>query len=549
MSKRWLSIYHENISEFSDIAERSLADLFKDTVAAHPNHTAITFYDKTWTYQEFDRIVETLAAALAEDGFQKGDRLAIMLPNTPHYLFSLYAALRLGGIVVQVNPMYVEREIDHVLNDSGATHMVVLNELYPRVNQVRSKSSLKKAIVVNLNPQAEVNLQDGDAVFETFLQGATSKAPEVTINPKEDVAVLQYTGGTTGVSKGVMLTHSNLVSNTEQTFDFMYKVSDDFPENSKIVNVLPLFHIFSLTCCNFATVRHGGNQILLPRFEMMEVLETIKREKPYQFAGVPTMYVGFNTVAKYKEFGLDEIERYVSGGSSLPVEALETFEKGTGRQLCEGYGLSEASPVTHFNPSFRERKAGSIGIPLPNTDAKVVREKDDGTVEEVPVGEVGELIIQGPQVMKGYWQRPEATAETLKNGWLHTGDMARMDEDGYFYIVDRKKDMIIASGYNVYPREIEEVIYQHPAVQETVVIGVPDAYRGETVKAFITPKENQTVTEEEVIAHCQKYLAAYKVPKFVEFRAELPKSAVGKLLKRELRVEEEARLQENQINS
>ncbi|MDE5413871.1 long-chain-fatty-acid--CoA ligase [Alkalihalobacterium chitinilyticum] len=537
MSKSWLPLYHENISEQSNIEERSLTNLFEETVKKYPQNTALTFYHLTWTYEKTYAIVEKLASALAASGMKKGDRLAIMLPNCPQYVFSLFATFRVGGIVVQVNPMYVERELEYILKDSDAEYMVILADLYPRLNNVRKKTSLKKAIVVGLQPGVEVDLQGDDILFDDYVAESHPPAPTVTIDPADDIAVLQYTGGTTGVSKGVMLTHLNFISNIEQTYDFMYKVLDEFPNNAKVVNVLPMFHIFSLTCVNFLCVRHGGNQILLPRFEMQEVLETIKKEQPFQFAGVPTMYVGFNAVGQYDVFGLDQIKSYVSGGSSLPVEALEQFEKGTNTQICEGFGLSEASPVTHFNPSFRERKAGSIGIPLPSTDAKVVRVTENG-FEEAPVGEVGELIIKGPQVMKGYWKKPEATAETIKDGWLYTGDLARMDEDGYFYIVDRKKDMIIASGYNIYPREIEEVLYQHPDVQEVIVLGIPDPYRGETVKAYVTLKGGSPLTEEELIKFSQSYLAAYKVPKFIEFRDELPKSAVGKLLKRKLRDEE-----------
>ncbi|WP_100372369.1 long-chain-fatty-acid--CoA ligase [Bacillus sp. FJAT-45037] len=545
MEKRWLSLYENNIEEKSVIKEQTLTDLLYETTAKHAENTAITFYDRTWSYAELKRLSDVLAGRLAQDQFDKGDRLAIMLPNCPHYLFSLFGAFRAGGVVVQVNPMYVARELEYILNDSGATHIVILQDLYPLFKAVREKVPTKKAIVVALKPDPELELDAGDVLFDDYLKETTRPAPELEMDPATDIAVLQYTGGTTGVSKGVMLTHLNLVSNVEQTYDFMFSGEMAPPPNAKVVNVLPLFHIFSLTCCNFTTIRHGGNQILIPRFEMTEVLETIKREKPFQFGGVPTMYVGLNQVAKYKEFGLDEVTSYVSGGSSLPVEALEAFEAGTGRQLCEGYGLSEAAPVTHFNPSFQERKAGSVGIPLPNTDAKVVVETDTGW-KEVEVGEVGELIIKGPQVMKGYWRKDEETKQTLRDGWLFTGDLSKMDDEGYFYIVDRKKDMILASGFNVYPREIEEVLYQHEAVQEVIVIGVPDPYRGETVKAYITPKANSMITSQDIIEFSRKQLAAYKVPTAVEFREELPKSAVGKLLKRKLRDEEVAKVKAEQ---
>ena len=548
MEKRWLSLYDERVKEHANIEAKSLNDLLDETVSKHGDNTAITFYGRTWNYKELKQMSEVFAGALHTDDFQKGDRLAIMLPNCPQYLFSIFGTLRTGGIVVQVNPMYVARELEYLLLDSEASHIVILSDLYPIFKAVRKNVPTKKAIVVALKPDTEIELDAGDIRFETFLQTMKQPAPQVVVEPKEDIAVLQYTGGTTGVSKGVMLTHHNFISNIEQTYDFMFRTLENKPENASIVNVLPLFHIFSLTCCNFLAVSHGGNQILIPRFEMKEVLEIISKEKPFQFAGVPTMYVGFNQVGQYETFGLDQISNFISGGSSLPVEALEAFERGTGKQICEGFGLSEACPVTHFNPSFRERKAGSIGIPLPSTNAKVVRETDTG-IEEVAVGEVGELIIQGPQVMKGYWRKPEETQKTLRDGWLFTGDLAKMDEDGYFYIVDRKKDMIIASGFNIYPREIEEVIYQYSGVQEVIVLGVPDEYRGETVKAYITPKQDALLNREDIIVFCQKHLAAYKVPKEIEFRDELPKSAVGKLLKRKLRDEEMDRLKKSNASS
>jgi long-chain acyl-CoA synthetase len=544
--KPWLKFYHEEIGEQSNLEVASVTDLITRAAQNYGDQTSLTFYHKSWSFKEVFGTSEQFANCLHGEGFRKGDRLAVMLPNTPHYIFSLFGTTRLGGIVAQVNPMYVEREIEYLLNDSGAETMIVLDALYPRVKAVQGGTSLKKVIVVSLGQQ-EVQLQDGDILFEDFMNKHSSKAPAVEINPAEDVAVLQYTGGTTGVSKGVMLTHRNIVSNLEQTYDFMFKALEDTPASPKVMNILPMFHIYGLTCVTFMGFRAGFNQIILPRFDVQEVLDTVKREKPYQFSGVPTMYIGLNSHPKLEEYGFNDIKYYNSGGAAMPVEQLHLFERRTGANLCEGYGLSEASPVTHFNPPFQTRNVGSIGIPLPSTEVRVINETEAG-VEEVPVGEIGELIIKGPQIMKGYWNKPEETQKTLRDGWLFTGDLGRMDKDGYFYIVDRKKDMIIASGYNVYPREIEEVLYQHSNVQEVSVVGVPDEYRGETVKAFVTVKQGSEVTEEELLEHSRKYLAAYKVPRFIEFRDQLPKSAVGKLLKRELR-DEEVRKQNQQKSS
>ncbi len=540
VQKPWLKLYDETIEKNLVASGETMNDLFEQAVQKFSKDPALTFYNHTITYEQFHTVVENYASALYKAGFQKGDRLAVMLPNSPHTFFSLFAAFRLGGIVVQVNPMYVEREIEHVLKDSGAEWMIALDAFYPKITSVKSKTSLKSVLVVSFSDNANLPIEEGDWTFDHFVASGEEIVPKVEVNALEDVAVLQYTGGTTGVSKGVMLTHANLRSNVEQVYEFSFKTLD-YPYNPKIMTVLPLFHIYGLTCNAFQGIRIGANQIILPKFEPQEIMETITRHKPFSFSGVPTMYVALNSQQDLEESGLSEVEFYNSGGAAMPVQQLHLFEKRTGRHLFEGYGLSECSPVTHNNPVFAERRVGSIGLPLPGTTAGIVRDGEDG-LEFLPPGEVGELAIKGPQVMKGYWGRAEATANVLKEGWLLTGDLARMDEEGYFYIADRKKDMIIASGYNVYPREIEEVLYEHPAVQETIVVGVPHDYRGETVKAFVTLKQGETISEEDLIAFSKEHLAPYKVPKLVEFRDELPKSAVGKLLRRELRDEERAKI-------
>lgn len=531
----WLSVYPKEIPAELHFPNESLTDLFHHAIETFNVQTAMTFYDQTFSFSEVGAIVEKFASRLSEDGFKKGDRLAVMLPNSPHYIFSLFTAFHLGGIAVQVNPMYVEREIEYILNDSLANTMVVYESFYPLVKKVQSKTSLERIIVVSFS-QNRKPLSDGDTYFDDYIANVISTVKAANIIAKDDVAVLQYTGGTTGLSKGVMLTHRNLRANVEQVYEFMFKTID-YPNNPKTMSVLPMFHIFGLTCNVFQSFRVGSNQIILPRFDLDEVLNTIKKEKPYQMAGVPTMFIALNSHPKAKEYGVGEISFFNSGGAAMPVEQLHHFEALTGQNLYEGYGLSEASPVTHFNPPFHERKVGSIGIPVPGTTARTVVSTETG-LKDVETGEVGELAIKGPQVMKGYWMKPEESEAVLVDGWLLTGDLARMDEQGYFYIVDRKKDMIVASGYNVYPREVEEVLYQHSAVQEVVVIGVPDPYRGETVKAYVTLKQGASVSEDELIEFARNDLAAYKAPREIEFRDELPKSAVGKLLRRKLRDEE-----------
>jgi long-chain acyl-CoA synthetase len=534
--KPWLKFYDPRISEEVKVEYDSLFDLLKQAANIHGENPAFTFYGKSWSYKDSRMITEWLAASLNRVGFTKGDRIAIMLPNCPHYIFTLFAAFRLGGIAVQVNPMYVEREIEYVLNDSETEYMVVYEGLYARVKTIQPHTSLKRIIVVGFGGR-RMELADGDLYFEDFLTH-DHLIPEIPIDINEDVALLQYTGGTTGISKGVMLTHQNLLANIIQVCDFTYNAVDEKPENFKIISVLPMFHVYGLSCNALSAIRLGCNQLILPRFDVQELMELIKKEKPFQMTAVPTMYFALNSLPELEKTEIKNIYFLSSGGAPLPVEMVKLFEKRVGVRLNDGYGLSETSPSAISTPPYLPRKLGSVGIPLPGTEARIVTETKDGYVN-VPVGEAGELILRGPQVMKGYWKRPSETKEVLKeDGWLFTGDIAKMDEDGYFYILDRKKDIIIASGYNVYPREIEEILYQHDAVEEAIVIGVPDSYRGETVKAFVKLKPEAQASPEELIGFSKSYLAPYKVPKEIEILNELPKSSVGKLLRRMLRESE-----------
>jgi long-chain acyl-CoA synthetase len=530
VQKPWLAHYTDSIAKEIEVPNKTLPQMLLETTAKYPQNHALSFYGRKMTYQELTYASSGFASALQNNGVNKGDRVAIMLPNCPQYVISYYGALMAGAIVTQVNPMLVEREIEYILNDSGAETIVVFDAVYPRVKSIQNNTSLKNIIVVSLQPSGQ-SIQD--YTFETFMAEATGAPNPVDMQPEHDVAVLQYTGGTTGRSKGAMLTHSNLLANVLQSYEF-------FKEKTKIgqdkyLTVIPLFHVFGMTACMNLSIYTAAESIMLPRFDLEEVLNTIKNEQPTTFPGVPTMYVAITNHPKAEEYGISSIETCNSGSAPMPLELLKEFEGKTGAKILEGYGLSEAAPVTHCNPIFAERKPGSVGIGFPSTDYKIV-DLGSGT-EEVSVGELGELILKGPQVMKGYWNMPEETANTLRDGWLYTGDIARVDEEGYLYIVDRKKDLIIASGYNIYPRDIEEVIYEHPAVQEAVVVGVPDPYRGETVKAFVVLKEGKEATEEEMIEYCRSNMAAYKVPKIVEFRKELPKTNVGKILRRALREE------------
>lgn len=535
-SKPWLKWYESNIDEHVSVKYESLYDFLEDAVGRFGNKPAFTFYNREFSFNETKFIVDRLSNHLHNQGIQKGDRVAVMLPNTPHYIFALFAIFRLGGIAVQVNPMYVEREIAFVLEDSGAKYMFALDTFYPKIKKVQADTHLQHIVAIGLGSE-KAELANGDVYFEEAAQ-ATGEISEQTINPFEDVAVLQYTGGTTGVPKGVMLTHHNLLANFNQVCEAIYKPLKNKPEDFKMITVLPMFHVYGLSSVALCGIREGANQIVLPRFDVKEVIETVKREKPFLFAAVPTMYFGLNSQPELlKEAGFDQLHFVGSGGAPLPIEQARAFNKISGAQLMDGYGLSEASPTVIFTPPFLPPKEGSIGIPVQSTIVRIVRE-ENGEYVDAPVGEAGELIVKGPQVMKGYWNRPKDTEQTVKDGWLHTGDIAKMDEDGYFYILDRSKDMIIASGYNVYPREVEEVLYQLDGVEEAIVIGIPDEYRGETVKAFVKLKADSTLSIQEILAYAKENLAPYKAPKSAEILDELPKSAVGKLLRRELRDQE-----------
>ncbi len=538
--KPWLAVYERGgVEPESLVSGGSLNDLFRQAAEEHRGRNALSFYGTTFEFERLQALVEKMAASLSAAGVSKGDRVALMLPNCPQYVISFFATVRLGAVVTQINPMYVEREIEHILRDSGAETIVVYAAVYERVKAVLPDSNLKTVVVVDFGNEPG-ELDAGHVSFGEFLATDADPAPEVEIDPSEDVAALQYTGGTTGVSKGAMLTHRNLVANVQQTIDVFVRNPDQFT-GRRCVGALPFFHIYGLTCVMLFGIKLGVEQVLLPRFEVGEVLAVFENARPTMFSGVPTMYMALLASDEdLRKHHLHDVMIFNSGGSALPVNLKRSFEESVGKPLFEGYGLSEASPVTHNNPPFLgEGREGSIGIPIPSTDAGIVDVETGET--EMPVGEAGELIIKGPQVMKGYLNMPEETAMTLRNGWLYTGDVAKMDEDGYFYIVDRKKDMVVASGYNVYPREVEEILFEHPDVAEAVAIGVPDEYRGETLKAFVVKRSGATVTEEEIQAFCKERLAPYKTPRSVEFRDDLPKSAVGKLLRRVLVDEERAR--------
>jgi long-chain acyl-CoA synthetase len=559
VSRPWFAHYPEEIPKTQNYEVRTLQSYLKEAADKHPQKIALHFIGKELTYKELYDSSLKLANQLQKLGVKKGDRVAIMLANTPQAVISYYGALFAGAIVVQTNPLYVEREVEHQMNDSGAEIMICLDLVYPRVANVINKTKLRHVIVTGIKDYLpfpknliypfiqkkrtgiKVNIQYNERIlsFVKVLEEGVAEEIEIDIDPKEDLALLQYTGGTTGPSKGVMLTHYNLVANTSQCVSWMYKLRKG---EERILAALPFFHVYGMTVVMNLSIMYYSTMIVLPKFEPIDVLKTIEKQKVTIFPGAPTMYIALLNHPKLKEFDLSSIEACLSGSAALPVEVQTQFEQLSGGKLVEGYGLTETSPVAIANFLWGKRKSGSIGVPWPDTEATILSIE---TGESAEPNEIGEVMIKGPQVMKGYWKRPEDTQATFKDDWFLTGDMGYMDEDGYFYIVDRKKDMIIAGGFNIYPREIEEVLYEHEKVQEACIVGIPDPYRGETVKAFIVPKDGQKLSEEELDQYCRKHLAAFKVPRLYEFRDELPKTMIGKILRRVL-VEEEKKKFENQ---
>jgi long-chain acyl-CoA synthetase len=551
----WLDSYPPGVPEHVDVPAANLAALLDDAARDFPHAPALHFEGRTTSYAQLADQAWRLATALAGLGVGKGTRVGLILPNCPQAVIALFATLRLGATVVQNNPLYTERELAHQLGDAGVEVVVCLDLVYQKVKALRGQTAIREVIVTSmldelpaikraLAPYTKRGKAAGVAIgrdepvrrWREVLGSATARLPEAAVDPDRDLALLQYTGGTTGISKGVMLSHANLRANVEQVRAWF---PDADPGREVMMAVLPFFHVYGLTVCLLLGVRLGAALVLLPRFNLDGVLAAIDRFRPTLFPGVPTMYVAINNAVEKGGHDLSSIKACLSGAAPLPMEVAERFERFSGGRLVEGYGLSESSPVAIANPIYGKRKAGTIGMPLPDTVARVADPVDPART--LPVGEAGELAIAGPQVMLGYWNRPEETAEVLRDGWLLTGDMAVMDEEGYFAIVDRKKDLIIAGGYNVYPREVEEVLSEHPKILEVAVSGVPDAYRGEIVKAFVVLRTGEQATTEEIREFAKARLAAYKVPRAVEFRDELPKTLIGKVLRRALVEEERAK--------
>ncbi len=548
MEKIWLKHYPAKVPHTIDYPPVPIFRFLEDSAKNYPDTVATIFQGAKLTYRQLHEQVNKFAYGLSSLGIKRGDRVALFFPNCPQSIIAFYAALKIGAVVVQNNPLYVERELKYQIENSGSETLITLDLklLYPKIENIRKETHLKNIIVSSLTEylpfplnalypiakRKDIAKVAPDTIKFQDLMKKGDTPPTVKVIP-DDVALLQYTGGTTGVSKGVMLTHKNLVTNAIQCKAWFPDVEVG---KECLLAVLPFFHSFGLTVSMNFPVYVASSMILVPKVDIKEVLSLIQKYKPTLFPGVPTMYVAVNNHPDVAKYDLSSIKYCISGAAPLPVEVLQKFEKLTGGKLREGYGLTESSPVTHSNPLEGLVKPGSIGIPFPDTECKIT-DSETGK-KELKLNEIGELCVKGPQIMKGYWNMPDETAIALRDGWLYTGDMAKADEDGYFFIVDRKKDMIIAGGFNIYPREIEEILYEYPKVKEAVVAGIPDPYRGETVKAYIILKDGETATEQEIIEFCKKNLAKYKVPTAVEFRKELPKTLVGKILRRAL-IEEE----------
>jgi long-chain acyl-CoA synthetase len=555
--KPWLAHYDKGVPHTIEYPNAPLFHFLEESARKYPDRACTIFKGAVVTYKEMNAITDAIAAGLVDMGVKKGDRVGIFMPNTPQFVMAYFGILKAGGVVVATNPLYTPPEIEHQANDAGIEVMFVMTNFYKTIKKAQPNTKIKKLIVTNLKetlpPVLRVlftlarekkggfRIEGGLAEGEIWMKDMIAKykgasRPDLGIGP-DDTALFQYSGGTTGVSKGAVALHRNVVANTLQIKSWMTNIEEG---KEIVLMAIPLFHVYGMVAgMNFA-MAGGASMVMVPNArDIPDVLENIHKYNPTIFPGVPALYNAINNRPEVKagKVSLRSIKACISGSAPLMRETKETFESLSGGKVFEGYGLSEAPTATHCNPLLGVNKTGSIGMPLPDVDVKIIS-LDDGETE-LPMGEIGEIVVHGPQVMKGYHNMPTETANTLrklKDGktWLFTGDIARMDEDGYFYIVDRKKELIKPGGFQVWPREVEEAIAAHPKVLEVGVAGIPDPYRGETVKAWIVLKPGETVTEEELKAFCKERLAPYKVPTHYEFRSELPKTTVGKILRREL---------------
>ncbi len=556
-SKPWLKFYQPGIPEHFEYQNICLPAFLDRSAKKFPGKMALNFQGFEITFGQLNDLVERFAGILTRFGVKEGDAVALLLPNVIPCVVAYYAILRIGAVAVMNNPLYSDRELTHQFNDSGSRVLVTLDLLANRMIDLRAKTQIRQIIYTSIGDYlpfpknllfplvakkkklaAKVKSAEDVYRWKPLLAQAAPGTPMASLS-FEQMAMYQYTGGTTGVSKGVMLTHGNLSKQVQQVAAWFPGMGHD----EIMLGALPFFHVFGLSTAMNLAIYCGWGNILVPKPQTPQLLEAISKYKPTFAPLVPTMYIGILQHPDIDKVDMTSIKGCFSGSAPLPVEIIKEFEKRTGAIIVEGFGLTESCPVTHVNPFGGQRKVGSIGVPISDTQCRVVDLNDGMT--DLDIGQAGELLIKGPQIMKGYLNRPDATADSLTDGWLHTGDIAKMDEDGYFYIVDRKKDMIISGGYNIYPRDIEEIYFEHPKVLEATAIGIPHPKRGEAVKVFIVLKARQQATAEEMIQYCDGKLAKYKWPTEIEFRSELPKTNVGKVLKKELKAEEMSKRDSN----
>ncbi|VAV87650.1 Long-chain-fatty-acid--CoA ligase [hydrothermal vent metagenome] len=558
----WLATYPKHVKWDQKFTAKPLYALVEDTAAEFPDLIAYDFMGKTLSYRDLLAQVNHMAKGLQELGVKKGRHVGIFMPNCTQFAVAYFGILKAGGTVVNYSPLYSEHELIQQVEDSETDIMITLDlaALYPTMHKVAQQSRLKHLVVDQFasglpfpknilfklfksNAIAKVVKDDCYVKYAGLLQNDGQPTP-VDIDPVEDVAIIQYTGGTTGIPKGAMLTHANIYINVLQVESWAIDVERG---QEIIIGCLPFFHVFAMTVVMDLSIFVGAKVVIQPKFELEGVIKMMKKEKPTLFAGVPAMFTALANHPLFPDVGMDNVKVCMSGGAPLPVELGRTYRKVMNVNVSEGYGLTETSPVCVSNPYDRDTRKGSIGLPIPDTEVIIVDRQDPS--KRMPLGESGEICIRGPQVMKGYWKRPDATAEVMVGGMLRTGDVGYMDEEGFTYIIDRSKDLILVGGFNVYPRVVEEVFYQHPAVHEVTVIGIPDDYLGERPKAFVTLKNpDDSLTEAELMSFVRERLGKHERPKEIEFRAELPKTMVGKLSKKELVAEEKAKYEQRKAD-
>jgi long-chain acyl-CoA synthetase len=541
----WHKSYVSAVPHSIDFENITMPEFLEKTAMKFPERTAFMFLGREISFNEFNALVNRFARSLSDLGIRPGERVALLLPNIPQIAIAYYAIWRVHAIAVPINPLYTDKEIAHQLNTSGASTAITLDLLADRILALRSTTHLKRVISAHINeylpfpkkqlfPLLKKDMYKKYVAAPEYYQFADLMKNKATLDwtppPLDDPALIPYTGGTTGVAKGAVITHRNVSYITQTLQEWLYDLKEK-PESE--LAIFPFFHMAGFSAVMNICIMNGWNAILVPRPEPQIVMDMLLKYKPTIVLAVPTIFVGIMALPEFKKADLSFVKGFFSGAAPLPLEIIDSLKKATGATIVEGYGMTESTTFISITPWGGTLKPGSVGVPLPNIEVKIV-DVETGT-KELKIGEEGEIIFRGPNMCAGYYNMPDETEKSIRNGWFYTGDVGKMDEEGYLYIVDRTKDMIIAGGYNIFPREIDEVLYEHPKVLEACAVGIPHEYRGETIKAFVVPKPGETLTEKELDTHCRKHLAPYKVPKVYEFMNSLPKSVIGKVLRKELR--------------